>query len=84
MLLVLLPTKESVFWPRVPSPVPGLSQLVEDEVRLRAELVQALAAENIPARINRAAPCKLVHARDPSGTPVPKLSALGRLAEALQ
>jgi lysophospholipase L1-like esterase len=48
MLVVLLPTKESVFWPRVRTPVPGLSRLAEDEARLRAELVAALAAENIP------------------------------------
>ncbi len=46
LLVVLLPTKESVFWPRVRAPdnYPGLRQLIADESRLRAELEDSLRA----------------------------------------
>ena len=50
LLVVLLPTKESVFWPRVRDPAahPGLEGLVANEARLRGELIAALAAREIP------------------------------------
>jgi hypothetical protein len=49
LLVVLLPTKESVFWPRVGTPDlhPGLRQLVTDEERLRQEWVADLRASAV-------------------------------------
>ncbi len=49
LLVVLIPTKESVFWPRVPNPddYPGLRQMVADESRLRLELIHDLQAHGI-------------------------------------
>lgn len=48
-LVVVLPTKESVFWPRVgdPSRYPGLERLVRDEARLKRELVATLQQRGI-------------------------------------
>ncbi len=39
-MVVIMPTKESVFWPRVQNPdyYPGLRQLIADENRLRLDL----------------------------------------------
>ena len=50
LLVVLLPTKESVFWPRVRDPAahPGLEALVADERRLRSELIAMLTEFEIP------------------------------------
>jgi hypothetical protein len=47
VLVVVLPTKESVFWPRVGDTVPGLAALVADEARIRQGLVTALQASDI-------------------------------------
>ncbi len=49
LLVVLIPTKESVFWPRVAAPdrPPGLRQLVTDEERLRQEWVSDLRASGV-------------------------------------
>jgi hypothetical protein len=48
-LVVLLPTKESVFWPRVKDPAahPGLEAMVADETRLRGELIAALGRHGV-------------------------------------
>ncbi len=50
LLVVLLPTKESVFWPRVrdTSAHLGLARLVADETRLRGELLATLDRAAIP------------------------------------
>jgi hypothetical protein len=50
MMVVLMPTKESVFWPRVRDVAAhqGLAQLVADEARLKAELRAALARQDVP------------------------------------
>jgi hypothetical protein len=50
LLVVLLPTKESVFLPRVVDVAahPGLAQLVADETRLRGELTAVLVSHGIP------------------------------------
>lgn len=49
LLVVLIPTKESVFWPRVAAPDrhPGLRQLVADEGRLRQEWISDLRANRV-------------------------------------
>lgn len=49
LLVLLVPTKESVFWPRVPNPdsVTSLRELVANEDRLRAELAATFAADGI-------------------------------------
>ncbi len=49
LLVVLLPTKESVFWPQVPAPDvhPGLRQLIFDEERLRQEWIADLRASGV-------------------------------------
>jgi lysophospholipase L1-like esterase len=49
LLVLLLPTKESVFWPRVQAPEKqiGLAQLVADEDRLRAEIIETLRNDGI-------------------------------------
>jgi len=49
LLVVLIPTKESVFWPRVAAPdhPPGLRQLVTDEERLRQEWISDLRASGV-------------------------------------
>lgn len=49
LLVVLLPTKESVFWPRVQAIAPPeVAALVADEARLRKELQGALERVGIP------------------------------------
>jgi GDSL-like Lipase/Acylhydrolase family len=49
VLVVLFPTKESVFWPLVPDVDrhPGLRELVANEDRLRAELLRRLTGRGI-------------------------------------
>lgn len=49
LVVILIPTKESVFWPRVPNPdaYPGFRQLIADESRLRRELIAYLEANGI-------------------------------------
>ena len=50
LLVVVLPTKESVFWPRVDQPhaYPELARLVENETGIRERFAQALEKEGIP------------------------------------
>jgi hypothetical protein len=50
VMVVLMPTKESVFWPRVRDVAAhqGLAQLVADEARLKAELWAVLARQDVP------------------------------------
>jgi len=50
VLIVLHPTKESVFWPRIRDRAAhiGLTQLVTNEQRLREELLEWLANRRIP------------------------------------
>jgi hypothetical protein len=49
LIVVLFPTKESVFWPRVSHPDhhPGLRDLVTAEARLRAGLAARLEARDV-------------------------------------
>lgn len=47
LLLVLIPTKESVFWPRGRANA-ALQRLVANESRLREDLVASLQAQDIP------------------------------------
>jgi hypothetical protein len=47
--VLLVPTKESVFWPRVSAPEshPGLQQLVADEERLRRKIISDMRVHGI-------------------------------------
>lgn len=51
LLVVLIPTKESVFWPKIERPAdhPGLEELIVDEARLRDELLQRLGQMGVQA-----------------------------------
>lgn len=48
-LVVLIPTKESVFWPRVKNPEnhKEFQALIDDEDRLKSELIEYFKSENI-------------------------------------
>ena len=48
-LVVLLPTKEIVFWPRVAggAPSPDLASMVASEERLRSVLIQDLGRQGV-------------------------------------